>query len=50
LKNGWQFARDERSKFPLMFEWHEKKYLGAAHGMAGILYMLLQVSSNLVLI
>ena len=27
-----------------MFEWHEKKYLGAAHGLAGILYILMQAS------
>lgn len=29
---------------PLMFEWHNTKYLGPAHGMAGIIYLLLQVS------
>lgn len=29
---------------PLMYKWHEKKYLGAAHGMAGIIYILLQVT------
>lgn len=29
---------------PLHFEWHEKIYLGAAHGYVGILYMLLKVS------
>ena len=28
---------------PLMFEWHQKKYLGPAHGLAGIIYILLQV-------
>lgn len=33
---------------PLMFEWHEQKYLGPAHGIAGILYLLLQVSRKLV--
>jgi len=27
--------------WPLMWEWHDKKYLGAAHGVAGILYILL---------
>lgn len=25
----------------LMFEWHHKKYLGAAHGLSGILFILL---------
>lgn len=28
---------------PLMYEWHDKKYLGPAHGVAGIVYLLLQV-------
>lgn len=26
-----------------MWNWHGKEYLGAAHGVAGILYLLLQV-------
>ena len=39
-------ARQERSDFPLMYEWHEKKYLGAAHGLAGIFYMLMQYVQN----
>lgn len=26
-----------------MFTWRDKHYLGAAHGMAGILYILMQV-------
>lgn len=26
-----------------MYVWHEKKYLGAAHGIAGILYLLMQI-------
>ena len=29
-----------------MYEWHGKPYLGAAHGMAGILYILLQVGTH----
>ena len=28
---------------PLMYEWHGTQYLGAAHGLAGILTVLLQV-------
>lgn len=27
-----------------MYMWHGKHYVGAAHGIAGILYMLLQVN------
>lgn len=26
-----------------MYSWHDKEYIGAAHGLAGILYLLLQV-------
>jgi len=26
-----------------MFMWHEKHYVGAAHGIVGIMFMLLQV-------
>ena len=28
---------------PLMYTWHGKHYLGAAHGLAGIMAVLLQV-------
>lgn len=31
---------------PLMYEWHGTQYLGAAHGLAGILTVLLQVEWN----
>ncbi len=31
------------SAAPLMYEWHGKRYLGAAHGLIGILYVLLDV-------
>ncbi|XP_049605469.1 lanC-like protein 2 [Syngnathus scovelli] len=27
---------------PLLYEWHKKQYVGAAHGLAGIFYMLMQ--------
>ncbi|XP_064613833.1 glutathione S-transferase LANCL1-like isoform X1 [Liolophura sinensis] len=43
IKNGQKLAADEKWACPLMFTWHDKHYLGAAHGMAGILYMLMQV-------
>lgn len=33
-----------KSESPLLWQWHDKIYLGAAHGVAGILYLLLQVS------
>jgi len=43
IKSGERLAKKQRCSFPLMYEWHEKAYLGAAHGLAGIYYMLLQV-------
>ena len=46
VESGKGLARKERSDFPLMYEWHEKKYLGAAHGLAGILYILMQYVQN----
>ncbi len=34
-------------KSPLMYEWHEKKYLAAAHGISGILYTLMEMKELL---
>ncbi|KAM3963597.1 lanC-like protein 2 [Aphomia sociella] len=42
LKSGKQFSTQMKSDSPLLWQWHNKIYLGAAHGMGGILYMLLQ--------
>ena len=30
-------------KSPLVYTWHDKLYIGAAHGISGIIYALLQV-------
>lgn len=30
-----------------MYEWHDSLYLGAAHGVSGIMYILLHLSSHL---
>lgn len=43
LNSGREYAAVGRSGSPLMYQWHEKEYLGGAHGLAGILYILLQV-------
>jgi hypothetical protein len=47
IDSGKRLAKEMHQKGyktpPLVFEWHEKKYLGPAHGFAGILYLLLQV-------
>lgn len=31
---------------PLMYEWHGKMYWGAAHGLAGIMHVLMDVELN----
>lgn len=36
-------GREEAIASPLMYTWHGKHYLGAAHGLAGIATVLLQV-------
>ncbi len=38
-------GKEESFNSPMMFTWHHRHYLGAAHGLAGILILLLQVSS-----
>ncbi|XP_054719830.1 LOW QUALITY PROTEIN: lanC-like protein 2 [Uloborus diversus] len=44
LRSGKRMAQKFKNtdKIPLYFEWHEKPYVGSAHGFSGILYMLLQ--------
>ncbi|CAB3242131.1 unnamed protein product [Arctia plantaginis] len=42
MKSGKEFAAHRSSESPLLWQWHDKVYFGAAHGMAGILYILLQ--------
>ncbi|RZF38543.1 hypothetical protein LSTR_LSTR006138 [Laodelphax striatellus] len=41
LDSGKKLADKNGSGVPLEFEWHDKNYLGGAHGIAGILYLLL---------
>lgn len=43
LSSGREYSMSKSYKTPLMYSWHEKEYLGGAHGLAGILYILLQV-------
>lgn len=47
LKSGQSLAAKKKMASPLMYEWHDSYYLGAAHGVAGILYMLLQAREQL---
>lgn len=41
FKNGRALAKIGSS--PLMFEWYGEKYLGAAHGLAGIMHVLMDM-------
>ncbi|UYV79012.1 LANCL1 [Cordylochernes scorpioides] len=42
LTSGQVMAKRDRARCPLMYMWHDTYYIGAAHGLIGILYMLLQ--------
>ncbi|KAI4366081.1 hypothetical protein MLD38_022004 [Melastoma candidum] len=41
IKHGRQLARG--GECPLMYEWHGKKYWGSAHGLAGIMHVLMDM-------
>ncbi|XP_030883096.1 glutathione S-transferase LANCL1 [Leptonychotes weddellii] len=45
LTSGETLARKRNftAKTPLMYEWYQEYYVGAAHGLAGIYYHLMQV-------
>ncbi|XP_022086481.1 lanC-like protein 2 isoform X2 [Acanthaster planci] len=45
IHSGESLSKREGSKSPLMYAWHEKKYIGAAHGLSGILCLLMQVTT-----
>lgn len=47
LDSGRSLARQRKSRVPLLYQWHDKDYLGAAHGTAGILFMLMQVRNSM---
>ena len=44
LRSGQHMSRSVKSRSPLMYSWHDKVYIGAGHGLAGILTMLLQAT------
>jgi hypothetical protein len=46
IKSGERYAQQARSKSPLMYQWYDTEYLGAAHGLTGIVYLLLSVRCN----
>ncbi|MBN3307362.1 LANC2 protein, partial [Amia calva] len=44
LESGKNMSKEEKKaeRCPLLYEWHRKQYVGAAHGLAGIYYTLMQ--------
>ncbi|KAE8280133.1 LanC-like protein 2 Testis-specific adriamycin sensitivity protein [Larimichthys crocea] len=44
VESGKNMSAEQKKtdRCPLLYEWHKKQYIGAAHGMAGIYYMLMQ--------
>ncbi|KAM9337790.1 lanC-like protein 2 [Symphorus nematophorus] len=44
VESGKNLSAEQKKtdRCPLLYEWHKKQYIGAAHGMAGIYYVLMQ--------
>lgn len=42
LESGKKTTKNLHSKWPLTYVWYDEHYVGAAHGYAGILYLLLK--------
>lgn len=42
LESGRQYATAHKSGIPLMYQYHGSEYLGAAHGLCSILWVLLE--------
>ncbi|PRD21592.1 UNVERIFIED_CONTAM: LanC-like protein 3-like protein [Trichonephila clavipes] len=47
IQSGVQYSKKYRSPCPLMYAYYKTEYLGAAHGLSGILQMLLSFPSFL---
>eukprot|EP00920_Eleutheroschizon_duboscqi_P028741 GHVT01069898.1.p1 GENE.GHVT01069898.1~~GHVT01069898.1.p1 ORF type:complete len:371 (+),score=18.75 GHVT01069898.1:264-1376(+) len=45
LASGREVALSYSQPMPLMYKWHGELYLGAAHGMMGILFMLMHCTT-----
>uniref|UniRef100_A0A914C0U1 LanC-like protein n=1 Tax=Acrobeloides nanus TaxID=290746 RepID=A0A914C0U1_9BILA len=41
IRSGREYAAKRKYRVPLMYQYHGTEYLGAAHGLAGILQMLM---------
>ncbi|KAM9839878.1 lanC-like protein 2 [Aulostomus maculatus] len=49
VESGKNLSAEQKKteRCPLLYEWHKKQYVGAAHGLAGILYMLMQPGAKM---
>jgi uncharacterized membrane protein YgcG len=47
IASGVGYSTQLHHRSPLMYQWYGQEYLGAAHGLIGILFILLQVPSVL---
>ncbi|XP_031826253.1 glutathione S-transferase LANCL1 isoform X2 [Nomia melanderi] len=47
IQSGNMYSASTKYKTPLMYAWHDSEYLGGAHGLGGILYILLQARQYL---
>lgn len=43
LDSGQSYARENEHEVPLMYQYHGREYLGAAHGVSAILFSLLNI-------
>ncbi|XP_024910448.1 lanC-like protein 2 [Cynoglossus semilaevis] len=48
LESGKNMSAEQKKtdRCPLLYEWHKKQYIGAAHGLAGIYYTLMQPTAK----
>ncbi|XP_043960387.1 lanC-like protein 2 [Gambusia affinis] len=49
VESGKNMSAEEKKtdRCPLLYEWHKKQYVGAAHGLTGIFYILMQPGARL---
>ena len=41
IQQGAHYVKQTKRSVPMWWEWHDKEYIGAAHGVSGILFVLL---------
>ena len=41
IQQGVDYVKQTKRSVPMWWEWHDKEYIGAAHGVGGILFVLL---------